>query len=229
VRTPIFLKNTYGDWAVSLFISAVGVLACMGTLMLRGRPLSLFSFNKGAALTAMWLVILAIALGSLCRTTKFSKPLRLRRPLGILAAVLMSAHAILSLFYLDDRYGWGYFGKNWEALLYGLAALIGFLLLWLTSYDFMFRRMGWTAWKKLHNVVYVLLALSLLHFCHLGKPLCWLDWLEGVQTQSCVRDGFIPPLSLILFLGLVLVAVVRLLEPILRQPKWVDDREDADG
>jgi DMSO/TMAO reductase YedYZ heme-binding membrane subunit len=226
VKTPIFLKNTYGEWAVSLCVSGAGVLACMGALTLRGRPLSLYSFNKGAALTAMWLVLLVIAIGSLYRITTLSRPMRFRRPLGICAALLVSGHGLLSLFYLPDRYDWGYFGKYCEALLYGLAALIGFLLLWLTSYEVMYRRMGWTAWKRLHNGIYILLALGLLHFCHLGKPLCWLDWLEGVQTQSCVRDGRIPPLSFILFLSLVLVSVVRLLEPLARQPKWGDDRED---
>ena len=109
-------------------------------------------------------------------------------------------------------------------LLQDALALIGFLLLWLTSYDVMFRRMGWAAWKKLHNGMYVLLALGLLHFCHLGKPLCWLDWLEGVQTQSCVRDGRIPPLSFILFLGIILLSVLRLIEPLARQP--APQRED---
>ena len=228
MKTPIFMKNTYGEWAVSLVISAAGVLACMGALTLRGRPLTLYSFNKGAALTAIGLVLLVIAVGSLGRTTAFSKPMRLRRPLGICASLLMIGHAGLSLFYFPDKYDWGYYGKNWEALLYGLAALIGFSLLWLTSYEVMFRRMGRTAWKKLHNGMYILLALGVLHFCHLGKPLCWLDWLEGVQNQSCVRDGRIPPLSFILILGLVLVSVVRLLEPIARQRKWVDDWDDRD-
>ena len=75
----------------------------------------------------------------------------------------------------------------------------------------------------------ILLALGLLHVCHHGKPLCWLDWLEGTQTQSCVRGDRIPPLSFILFLSVVLVSVLRLLEPLARQPAWVDDREDEDG
>jgi len=229
VKTPIFLRNTYGEWAVSLCISGAVVFAAMGTLTLRGRPFSLYSFNKASAETALWLVLLLIAIGSLCRITTLSKPLRYRRPLGIWAAVLMSGHAFLSLFCFPDRYDWGYFAKNWEALLYGLAALIGFLLLWLTSYDIMYRRMGRKAWKKLHNGVYILLALGLLHFCHLGKPLCWLDWLEGAKTQSCVGAARIPPLSFILFVGLLLVSVLRLLEPLARKPKRVDDRNDKDG
>jgi DMSO/TMAO reductase YedYZ heme-binding membrane subunit len=228
VKTPIFLNNSYGEWAVSVCISGAGVFACMGALTLRGRPLSLYSFNKGSALTAMWLVLLVIAIGSLCRATTLAKPMRYRRTLGICAALLMSVHASVSLFCFPDRYDWGYYATRWEALLYGLAALIGFLLLWLTSYEVMFRRMGRTSWKKLHNAIYILLALGLLHVCHQGKPLCWLDWLEGTQTQSCVRDGRIPPLSFILLLGLILVSIIRLLEPLARRPIWVDDRNDED-
>ena len=148
----------------------------------------------------------------------------------LLGNLLVTGIEFLGMWALFDRFGTL---KGWRleevALLYGMAALIGFLLLWLTSYDIMFRRMGWTAWKKLHNGVYILLALGLLHLCHFGKPLCWLDWLEGTQTQSCVRGGHIPPLSFILFLGVVLVSVLRLLEPLVRQPKWVNDRDDRDG
>lgn len=228
MKTPIFLKNTLGEWALSAFISGAGVFACMGAMTLRGRPLSLYSFNKGSALTAMWLVLLVIAIGSLCRTTTLARPMRYRRTLGICAALLMSVHMVLSLFGLPDRYDWGYYAAKWESLLYGLAAAIGFLLLWLTSYQVMFRRMGRTSWKKLHNAMYILLALGLLHVCHQGKPLCWLDWLEGTQTQSCVRGDRIPPLSFILFLSLILVSVIRLLEPVARRPEWVDDRNDND-
>jgi len=226
VKTPIYLKNTYVEWAISLCVSALGVLACTGAMMLRGRPFSLYSLNKGWALTSVWLVLLLIAIGSLCRCTSLSKPLRYRRPLGIFAAILMTGHAFLSLFYFPNRYDWGYYGKYWEALLYGLAALLGFLLLWLTSYDFAYRRMGGTSWKRLHNAMYIMLALGVLHFCHYEKPLCWLDWLEGVQNQTCVRGGRMPPMSFVLFLGVVLTSVLRLLEPLVRQRKWVDDRDD---
>jgi DMSO/TMAO reductase YedYZ heme-binding membrane subunit len=225
VKTPVFLKNTYTEWIVSICVSGAGVFACMGALTLRNRPLSLYSFNKGSALTAMGLVLLVIAFGSLSRTTPLAKPVRYRRTLGICAALLMSAHACLSVFYFPDRYDWGYYATNWEALLYGLAAWIGFLLLWLTSYDGMYRRMGGTSWKKLHNAIYLLLALSLLHVCHQGKPLCWLDWLEGASTRSCVRGDRIPPLSLILFLGLIPVSLIRLLEPLARQRKCSDTVE----
>ncbi len=102
MKTPIFLKNTYGEWAVSLCISGAGVFACISALTLRGRPLSLYSFNKGSAMTAMSLVLLVIAIGSLCRITSLSRPLRYRRPLGICAALLMSMHAVLSIFYFPD-------------------------------------------------------------------------------------------------------------------------------
>lgn len=229
MKTPILLKNTYGEWALSLCISAAGVFTCMAAMLFRGRPVSFYSFNKGSALTAVCLVLVVVAIGSLCRSTTVSKPIRYRRPLGICAALLMSGHAFLSLFYFPDRYDWGYYAEYWEALLYGLASLIGFSLLWLTSYEVMFRRMGRKAWKKLHNGMYIMLALGFLHFCHLGKPLCWLDWIEGAQTQSCVGAARIPPLSFLLFLGVVLVCILRLLEPLARQSKWVDDRDVEDG
>jgi len=185
----------------------------------------------------VFLVVLVIALGTLCRTTRLTGPLRYRRTLGICATLLVCAHVALSLgiakpllTMLDmgqalDRYDWDYYANKWEALLYGLAATVGFLLLWLTSYDVFFRRMGRTAWKKLHNGMYILLALSILHMGHLGKPVCWLDWLEGTQAQACIRGAHIPPLSFLLFLAVAVVCTIRLIEPI----AWPARRFEEDG
>jgi DMSO/TMAO reductase YedYZ heme-binding membrane subunit len=211
VKTPVVLKNTLLEWAVSLCTGGASVLFLMFLFKLRDRPYSMYSFNKASALTGVVLVLAAIGLGTLCRVLSLKRAARFRRPLGILAAILITTHAFLSAFNFPDRYDWSYYIKNWEALLYGFLALIGFLLLWLTSYTFAHRRMGSTAWNRMQTSVYILLALACLHFCHLGKPLCWLTWLEGESPQHRV-----PPLSLILFLGMVLIIVIRLLEPLLR-------------
>ena len=226
MKTPVILKNTMGEWFVSLFISVAGMFACMGVLTLRGRPLSLYSFNKASALTAVWLVLAVIALGTLCRTTQLSKPLRYRRTFGILASLLICVHVALSLFSFPDRYDWNYYASKSDALLYGLAATIGFLLLWLTSYEVFFRRMRRAPWKRLHNGIYILLALAVLHVSKLGKPLCWLDWLEG--SQACSRFGYVPPLSFVLFVSLLLVSVLRLLEPLAWKQKWGNNTSDQE-
>ena len=225
MNTPVVLKNTLLEWLLSVCVACASVAAMMGAMQVRGRPLSFYSFNKGAALTAMLLVLVVIALGSLYRTTHSTKPVRYRRPLGIIAVVLMSIHTGLSLF-VFPKYDWDYYFKNCEALLYGLISLIGFLLLWLTSYEALHRRMGRTAWKKLQNGVYVVLAVAFLHVCHLEKPSCWLGWLEGRVVQ-CADGGWMPPLSFVLFGCLVIVVVVRLLEPAMRRKPG--GTEAADG
>jgi len=208
VKKPVVLKNTLVEWALSICAAAVGVGLCMFLFRLRGRPYSVYSFNKSAALTGGALVLSAIALGCVFRILAQKWAIRYRRPLGILAVVLAITHAYLSAFYLSDRYDWDYYAQNWEALLYGFLALIGFALLWLTSYSFAHRRMGAMAWKWLQNSVYILLGLALLHFCHLGKPRCWLDWLE--------HPVGVPPLSLMFFSCMVVIIVIRLLEPLIR-------------
>ena len=102
--------------------------------------------------------------------------------------------------------------------------LVGFLLLWSTSYGFAHRRMGGAAWKRLQRGVYVVLALAVLHVGHCGKPLCWLAWLQGRQSMDCDRGSPLPPLSLVLFCGWVLVLVIRLLEPLWRRQCQAEDR-----
>ncbi len=210
MKTPVVLRNTFWEWVLAACAAGTSVLVLMLLMKLRDRPFSIYGVNKAAALTAVALVLAAIGLGSLYRTTAFNRTIRYRRPLGILAVILMSAHACLSFVVLSESYKWAYYASNWEALLYGFLALIGFLLLALTSYPFAYRRMGDVAWKRLQNALYVLLALSCLHFCHLGKPCCWLSWLEE-------QDRNIPPLSLIIFLGMVLIVAIRLLEPLFRR------------
>ena len=208
VKTPVVLKNTLVEWTLALCAAAVGVGLCMVLFKLRDRPYSAYSFNKAAALTGVALVLTAIALGCVFRILALKWAIRYRRPLGILAVVLAITHACLSVFYLSDRYDWGYYAQNWEALLYGFLALIGFALLWLTSYAFAHRRIRGASWKRLQNSVYILLGLALLHFGHLGKPRCWLDWLEHPKG--------VPPLSLMLFSCMVVIIVIRLLEPLIK-------------
>lgn len=217
MNTPVVLKNTWWEWALSVCVGAGGVVATMFAMTLRGRPFAAYSFNKAAGLTAMLLVLSVIVIGCLYRTNLLPGLIRVRRPLAIIAVVLMCFHASFSLFVFPNRYDWNYYAGKWEALLLGLAALLGFLLLWLTSYDIMHRRMGRTAWKKLQNGVYVMLTLAFLHVCYTGKPVCWLGWLEGRPEQTCARHSWVPPLSFALFVCVVVVVVLRLIEPVFRR------------
>jgi DMSO/TMAO reductase YedYZ heme-binding membrane subunit len=219
MKTPVILKNTLLEWFLAVMAGGGGVFALMAAMRAGGRPYSLYLFSKAAALAAVTLVLCAIALGSLYRLTTWAWPVRYRRPFGILAGFLVVVHAYLSFFVLSERYDWRYYTHNWQSLLYGFVALAGFLLLLFTSYGFAYRRMGAVAWKRLQNTVYGLLALALLHVCHCGKAVCWLAWLQHQQSEDCARSAAMPPLSFILFLGLVLVIAIRLLEPLF----WKDE------
>jgi len=88
--------------------------------------------------------------------------LRWRRRLGISAAVLASLHAVLVWRTLFGGNAVDPFRETQWAQL-GLAAWVLLLILWLTSYSAVVRRLRLKHWAQLHRLAYVAALLALLH------------------------------------------------------------------
>jgi sulfoxide reductase heme-binding subunit YedZ len=98
-------------------------------------------------------------------------PLNLRRLLGLFAFFYACLH--FSVWLVLDHY------FNWPLMLadilkrryitVGMAALLLLVPLAATSTSGMVKRLGGTAWRRLHKVVYLIGVLAILHFLWLAK------------------------------------------------------------
>jgi sulfoxide reductase heme-binding subunit YedZ len=114
------------------------------------------------ALRLLWLVLL---IGPARRILGLPRLIRARRILGVGAFGLAALH--FALYARDLQFDWIDVAREMVLRLYltvGAAALTGLAVLAATSSDRAVARIGSTRWRYLHRAVYVIAALSLLHF-----------------------------------------------------------------
>jgi sulfoxide reductase heme-binding subunit YedZ len=119
---------------------------------------------------ALRLLLVTLAVSPLRRILDWGKLVGLRRMLGL--SVLAYALAHLTLYCIDLAFDWGLIVSEIVKRFYltiGFAAILGLVALGVTSTDGMIRRMGAKSWQRLHNLVYPIAGLGLLHFALQSK------------------------------------------------------------
>ena len=114
---------------------------------------------------AVRFLILSLAVTPLRRLTQWNKLLLVRRMLGIGALAYVLVH--FTLYIVDQHFKLLHVASEIVLRFYltiGFVALVGLAVLGATSTDAAIRRMGAARWNRLHKIVYVLIALGLLHF-----------------------------------------------------------------
>ena len=124
---------------------------------------------------ALLFLLISLAITPFRRIGRFGKLLDVRRMVGVGAFVYAAAHIVL---YMADQ-KWNLWKVASEIVLrlyltIGFMALIGLAVLAITSTDGMVRRLGGKRWQRLHQVVYVLSLLALIHFFQQTKADVWL-------------------------------------------------------
>jgi sulfoxide reductase heme-binding subunit YedZ len=126
-----------------------------------------------------------------------SWPITLRRLLGLFAFVYASLHFLVWIA-VDHFFDWPNLGADIVKRPYitvGMAALLLLIPLATTSTAGMVRRLGATAWRRLHRLAYVIGILAVLHFLWLAKvgvtdPYYYAGWLGlvlGVRLWDAGR------------------------------------------
>lgn len=118
---------------------------------------------------AVRLLILSLAISPLRRLLDWNKLIGVRRMLGL--SVMAYALGHLGLYCIDMAFDWGLIVSEIVKRFYltiGFVALLGLCALGATSTDGMIRRLG-KNWQRLHNLVYPITALALLHFALQSK------------------------------------------------------------
>ncbi|RFB80089.1 sulfite oxidase heme-binding subunit YedZ [Methylovirgula sp. 4M-Z18] len=110
-------------------------------------------------------LVLSLAITPLRKLAHWGKLISVRRMIGVGAAAYASIH--LSLYILDQNFALGTVASEIALRFYltiGFTALCGLWALAATSTDGMIRRLGAKNWQRLHNIVYGVGVLAMIHF-----------------------------------------------------------------
>jgi sulfoxide reductase heme-binding subunit YedZ len=177
--------------------------------------------------TGYWALIFlltSLAITPLRRVGRFGQLLDVRRMIGVGAFVYAAVH--VSLFVVDQKYDLVKVVSEIVLRLYltiGFIALLGLLALAATSTNGMVRRLGGMRWARLHQIVYVIGLLALIHFFQQTKADVWVPtfvaglftWLLGYRLLVKLKTtrGELSPWMLLL-LAVIVSALTFIAEAI---------------
>jgi methionine sulfoxide reductase heme-binding subunit len=118
-----------------------------------------------AGFWALMFVLITLAVTPFRRVTRYGQLLDIRRMLGVGAFCYAALH--ISLFVLDQQFDLLKVASEIVKRIYliiGFVALSGLAVLAITSTDGMVRRLGGMRWARLHQIVYVIAFLALIHY-----------------------------------------------------------------
>jgi len=118
-----------------------------------------------AGFWALMLLLITLAITPLRRISRFGQLIDIRRMLGVGAFCYAALH--ISLYVVDQMFDLGKVASEIVHRVYlviGFTALTGLAVLALTSTDGMVRRLGGSRWQSLHQIVYVIGFLALIHY-----------------------------------------------------------------
>ncbi len=118
-----------------------------------------------AGFWALMFVLVTLAISPLRRITRYGPLLDIRRMLGVGAFCYAALH--ISLYVVDQQFDLWKVASEIVKRIYlviGFVALTGLAVLAATSTDGMVRRLGGMRWARLHQIVYVIAFLALIHY-----------------------------------------------------------------
>ena len=176
-----------------------------GTLALLSLPIAIAIYDYGTVgfgarpvndvihRTGYWALLflmMSLAVTPLRRIGRFGRLVDVRRMIGVGAFAYAATH--IMLYVVDQKYDLWKVGSEIVLRLYltiGFVALTGLVVLAATSTDGMVRRLGGQRWQRLHQIVYLIGLLALIHFFQQTKADVWLPtfvaglfgWLMGYR------------------------------------------------
>src|SRR5260221_3887577 len=114
---------------------------------------------------ALIFLLAALAVMPLSRILRFNQLLDVRRMIGVGAFAYAAAHFTLYIF--DLKFDWREIASeilHRNRLTLGFVALLGLTALTATSTDGMVRRLGSKHWQRLHQAIYLIGLLVLIHY-----------------------------------------------------------------
>lgn len=130
---------------------------------LGARPLN--DLIHRAGYWALTFLLITLAVTPFRRVGRFWQVADVRRMIGVGAFCYIAAH--LALYIADQRFDLWKVSTEIALRVYltiGFTAWLGFAALAVTSTDAMVRRLGGRNWRRLHQLVYLIALLALIHY-----------------------------------------------------------------
>jgi len=182
-----FLREKSGRWSPEKIIAFVA--ACLPALWLAWRAFDgdlnpARPVNEAIHDTGSWavrFVLLALAVSPARRLFAAPKLINMRRTLGVTAFCYAALH--LTLYFVQEKFDLLHIASEIVLRIYltiGFVALLGLIALAVTSTDGMISRLGSARWNRLHNLVYPIALLGIIHFMMQTK----VDITESVMVAG---------------------------------------------
>jgi methionine sulfoxide reductase heme-binding subunit len=182
-----FLREKSGRWSPEKIVAFTA--ACLPALWLAwrawhgdlnpARPVNEAIHDAGS-----WTVrflLLSLAVSPARRLFAAPKLINMRRTLGVTAFCYALLH--FTLYFVQEKFDLAKIASEIVLRIYltiGFVALIGLIALAATSTDGMIRRLGGARWNRLHNAVYAIGILGIIHFMMQTK----VDITESVMVAG---------------------------------------------
>src|SRR5215475_91799 len=164
---------------------------------------------------ALMFVIISLAITPLRRIARYGALVDVRRMIGVGAFCYAVAHILFNI--MHEKFNVLKVATEIVLRLYltiGFISFLGLTALAVTSTDGMVRRLGGRRWQKLHQLIYVIVLLALIHFFQQTKLDEWVPtffaglvgWLLGYRLMVRGRSG--EPSALMLFVLTVVVTAL---------------------
>ena len=166
----------------------------------------------------------SLAITPLRRIARFNLLVDVRRMIGVGAFVYAACH--ISLYVADQMFDLWKVASEIALRLYltiGFTALLGLTALAITSTDGMVRRIGGKKWQRLHNIIYGIGLLALIHYFQQTKAdvsvptfvaglFAWMIGYRLLMKFRKTRDE--PPAWMLLALSVAVAVLVFIAEAI---------------
>jgi methionine sulfoxide reductase heme-binding subunit len=156
---------------------------------------------------AVYFLLITLAVTPARRLFDWSKLIQVRRMVGIAALTYILGH--FTFFLIDSKWDLVFVAREIIVRIYltiGFLAILGLIALGVTSTDGMIKRMGAREWNTLHNLIYPIAALAILHYymqskIDVSQPVLmtgFFYWLIGwrVMARFGLKEGVLPLLGL---------------------------------
>jgi len=198
------------DWLIAGIVAVI-VFVIVGVLYwLRFRVFNecptpsgdyLYFVNKALASSGMILVVIGVLIGPVVKVfPKLVRWTEYRKEIGIVGFLMAAFHGFVSLFLLPGFFPGEWLVENWISILFAVLSVVVMTFILMFSNNQAIYRLGFKKWKAIQRLVYVALAMCLLHVSFLGRVEIWRrSFGEGASV--------IPPIAMMATI-LVLVAIV---------------------
>jgi len=148
---------------VLMFVPALWLLEQLATGEFGPVPLGGLTYWSGLWATA--LLMLALAITPAATIIRWSRLIVVRRMIGVTALAYTIAHILI--YFALRFWDFGHIAHEMVtrvSLILASIATIGLIALGATSLDAAVRRMGANGWQRLHNTIYLIAVLAVIHY-----------------------------------------------------------------